>query len=208
MLEKADLVSLRYYSCNGKTDPTTGFPVIYLCNEHKPMIHPLLVIINHFIHMKGNQNPVPILQTKNPCVDVVMGLFLYCASNFFNEKFYIVLGILFRNLRECLNTHGYDVIIDYLQNNSNEKIDELIKGRKEGKVFTETENCEYIPLISEKFVQEYLPVHCPNFEMSLAIDCMYDFSNWLVKKQFSKVKVRFEDESAYITSKIEALKNL
>jgi len=208
VMEKSDIVSLRSYSCNGKTDPTIGFPVIYLCNEHKPMIHPLLLIINHYSHLKGNKQATLVLKTKNPSCDAIIALFLYCASKFFNERFYIVIGILFRNLRECLNQHGYDMIIDYLRKNSQEKIDELVQRRNEGQVFSEVENCEYIPLISEKFIHEYLPSNCPNFELALAVDCMYDFSKWLLKKKFTRVKVRYEDESAYITSKIEALKNL
>lgn len=207
-MDKADIVSLRSYSCNGKTDPTIGFPVVYLCNEHKPILHPLLLIINHFSHLKGNQQALLALKTQNPSCDVVIALFLYCCSKFFNEKFYVVIGIFLRNLRECLNQYGYDIIIDYLQKNTKEKIDGFVQRKKEGLTFSETESCEYIPLISEKFIQEYLPIHCPNFEPSLAIDCMYDFSNWMLKRHFTRVKVRFEDESAYITSKIEALKNL
>ncbi len=192
----------------GQADPTAGFPVIYQCNENKPMFHPLLLIINHLIFIKDNIEPIQIFKTKDPCCDTLMALFLFCASKYLNEKFYIVIGILFRNLRECLNEHGYDEVIEFLQNNQHEKKEDYEKRKQEGKVFTETENCEFISIAIEKFIREYLPENCPDFDTHVAMDCMFDFSSWLLKKQFSKVKVQYKDESASISSKIEALRNL
>lgn len=199
ILEKSDLNCLKVYGFQGKTDASVGFPVIYSCNEEKASFHPFHVIINHFKF----SNVLSGYVTKNPSCDTIIALFLYSISRLITDKFYIVIGIFFRNLRECLNTYGYEVISEYFEKNTGQKREDLLQKKREGKVFCEVETCEFLPLIAEKLIMEYLPEKCPNFESELAIDTMYDFCNWLHKKRFAKVKVRFRnDENANLNSNL------
>ena len=181
----------------GKSDPTIGFPVVISCNDEKPIFHPFHCIINY---LDLNNTP-PNFKIKKSCCDVIISLFLFQISRLIKENFYTIINLLFRNLRECLNMHGYDTILDYLNKNHKDKIDTVAKRKKEGKLFCQTETCEFIPLISEKFILEYLPQHCPDFEQKIAIDTMYDFCNWLTKNQLSRVKVRFGDDTVNLKKK-------
>jgi hypothetical protein len=197
VLEKSDISCLRSYNLMGKTDPGVGFPVVVLCNEGRPVFHPFHIVINYF---KFSNLPCK-LSAQNPSCDLIISLFLYHLSRLISEKFYVVIGLLFRNLRECLNVHGYAVIDEYFAKNLEGKKEEVKLVPKEGKRFCEVETCEYLPLISEKFLIEYLPEQCPEFEPQLGIDTMYDFCNWLLKKGFTKVKVRFREENPPIINK-------
>jgi len=58
------------------------------------------------------------------------------------------------------------------------------------------ESVEYLPLIADRFILNYLPKSCPDFEQQLAVDMMYDFCNWLVKKRLTKIKVSFSDRQS------------
>jgi len=195
VLDKSELRMLKSYTpSNGKCDPLLGFPIYYeVCSENDEDFHPIAWYLYHF---KRN-DLYHVFPEREPSCDIVMALFLYCLSRYTNDKFYIMVGLLFRNLRECLNEHGYEVIIDYLEKKGGSKdvVKEHINNLKlrryewNRRQFCEKETCQYLPLICEKFIVEYLPKHCPQFEPQLAIDVMYDFCNWLVQKPFTKTLV-------------------
>mmetsp|Transcript_27074 Transcript_27074/g.23965 ORF Transcript_27074/g.23965 Transcript_27074/m.23965 type:complete len:163 (+) Transcript_27074:619-1107(+) len=135
-----------------------------------------------------------MVASSNHC-DTVFSIFLYSLSRKVNENFYAIMGILLKNLRECLNDHAYDIILDFFKKNYPEENLVLVPKKKENRYFTEEESPEYIPLVCDKFILEYLPKHCPDFSQQLAVDLMYDFSEWLRKKKLTKVKMQFNDDS-------------
>jgi len=141
---------------------------------------------------------------SNSC-DYIMSLFLYCASKLVNQKLYLILGIFFRNLRECMNEHGYEVLERYLKDKYGDEAKGMIPERK-GKVYCIDETVEFLPLIADKFILHYLPKHCPDFDQQLAVDIIYDFCNWLVKKKLTKIRVSFSNSNP--ATKIEDKKNV
>ena len=188
-MEKSDLRLLGEYNLDGETDPTVGFPIIHVYDNNRPSFHPFHAIINN---LKDETKSDAIL--SNHCCDTVISLFLFSASKITAEKFYLVLGVFFRNLRECLNEQGYEIIAEYFMKNYSEEARSLIPKKKEEKTFCEVEPLEYLPLVSDKFILEYLPKYCPEFDQQLAVDLMFDFCRWLAKRKFTKIKMMFNDD--------------
>lgn len=158
-VKKEDFRILNDYDLSGETDPTTGFPVMNICDDDKPAYHPFYDIIYTLKHDPRND----MITNANNC-DTIFSRFLFSIAQIVNEKFYLVMGILLRNLRECLNEHGYDVIEEFFITNYPEENHHMIPKKKENRYFTEEENPEYLPLISDKFILEYLPKYCPDFD--------------------------------------------
>jgi hypothetical protein len=197
-VEKSDLRILNDYDFSGECDPTLGFPIIKFCNDDQPTFHPFHVIINNL----KSENRSESLLNNNYC-DTIMGMFLYAVSKIVNEKLYLILGIFFRNLRECLNEHGYEVIAEYFEKNHSEEAKSLIPKKKDDRVFCSQETPDFLPVISDKFILEYLPKYCPDFDQQLAMDLMYDFCKWLSKKKYTKIRVAFNDEENITVNKEE-----
>ena len=191
-VEKGDLRLIEVYNLEGKTDPTTGFSITGFYDNDKPTYHPFHVIING---LQSDSRSETIL-SSNSC-DTVMALFLFSASKIASEKFYLILGIFFRNLRECLNEQGYDIIEDFFIKNYSEEARSLIPKKKGEKTFCEIESPEFLPLVADKFILEYLPKYCPEFDQQLAVDIMFDFSKWLIKKKFTRIKISFNDNDEF-----------
>jgi hypothetical protein len=125
-------------------------------------------------------------------------MFLFSVSRIVNEKLYNVLGIFFRNLRECLNEFGYDKIREYFERDYPEESKSLIPKRNQDRPFTEKENPDFVPIISDYFILEYLPRYCPDFDQQFAVDLMHDFCVWLLKKKLTKIKINFADQETII----------
>jgi len=124
-VEKGDLRLIEEYNLEGKTDPTAGFPIISFYDGDKPTYHPFQVIING---LQSDSRSETIL-SSNSC-DTVMALFLFSSSKIASEKFYLVLGIFFRNLRECLNEQGYQIIEEHFIKHYSEEARSLIPKKK------------------------------------------------------------------------------
>jgi len=187
-VEKSDLRLVGEFNLEGYTDPTVGFPIMSYYDNDKPTYHPFHVIIST---LQSDRSET--ILSNNSC-DTVMALFLFSASKIINEKFYLVLGVFFRNLRECLNEQGYEIIAHYFVKNYSEEARSLIPRKKENKTFCEVESPEYLPLVSDRFILQYLPKYCPEFDQQLAVDIMFDFCKWLIKKKFARIKISFNDD--------------
>ena len=180
-----DLRLIDKFNLSGSCSPTEGFPVIKLHNDDKPTFHPFHIIINKL--MGENQ-----MDTMGNSCDEIFSMFLYSVSKIVNLKFYMILGIFFRSVRECLNENGFDVIEKYLKDKYGDEAIGMIHD-KNGQIFCVDRNVEYVPLIADKFILEYLPKNRQEFNQQLALDLMYDFCNWLVKKKLTKIKISFSD---------------
>lgn len=187
-VEKTDLRLIQEYNLGGEADSTAGFPTIHLYDNDKPSFHPFHIIINN---LKSGDKTDSIL--SNNCCDVIMAIFLFSSSKIVIEKFYLVLGVFFRNLRECLNEQGYETIAEHFIENYSEEARSLIPRKKENRVFSEVESADYLPLVADRFILEYLPKYCPEFDQQLAVDIMFDFCKWLLKRKFTKIKISFNN---------------
>jgi hypothetical protein len=150
--------------------------------------------------------------SSNCSPDYGMSLFLFGCSKICVTSLYTVLGIFFRNLRECLNDHGYDVLQNYLNEKYGEEAKTIMSSSNKGKIYCVEETMDYLPLIADKFILEYLPKHCPDFDQQLAVDIMYDFCNWLTRRKLTKIKLSFSENQAMVSHsdsvKIEEKKSI
>jgi hypothetical protein len=190
-VEKTDLRLLKEFAfLGGSVEPTIGFPVIKFCNDDQPTYHPFHAIM---IALKSESRSESLMTNNNNSCDIVFSKFLFSVSKLVNEKVYLVLGLFFRNLRECLNDHGYDKITEYFERHYTDESKSLIPKKKEDRVYCERETPEFLPFIADTFIMDYLPKYCPDFDQQLAVDLMYDFCNWLLKKKMTKIKAGFNN---------------
>ena len=118
---------------------------------------------------------------------MVFSIFLYKVSFFVNEDFFLMLTLFIKYLRQCLNEHGLDEVIKYEA--SNKKF--ILKSLKKDLTFTEQENIDYIPLVSNIFVRSYMHKYCQMFPSEILIVLVKVFCNWLFKNNLTKKKVEF-----------------
>lgn len=62
---------------------------------------------------------------------------------------------------------------------------------KTPKKFTEIENAQFLPIIGEKFILDFLPEKCPAMDQSFASFLFVDFCKWIFKKRVTKIKAEF-----------------
>ena len=185
---KEDLSIIQKFNLFGSCDPLEVFPIIEFHNsnaDEKPEFHPFYIKIKKI--MEDNT------LDERSC-DFIFSKFLYSASRLVNKEGYLVLSVFFRKFRECLNNYGYSTIENYLKDKDckNTKMIMLnsdVKNQMDKKSFCVDCSVEYIPLLADKFILEYLPEKCSEFNQELARDLMLDFCNWLVKKKLTKIKI-------------------
>ncbi|EGR28568.1 hypothetical protein IMG5_172400 [Ichthyophthirius multifiliis] len=184
MVEKQDIqLLLIYQEGQGKSDYKQGFLI-----KNKNSNNGLLQIMNQIM-----QNDFKEEINSESKVDIILGIYLLCLSQYFNDRFYRIACILFQNIRNCLNKYGYNIIEE------EKKISESIKSanninnntnfnNNQQLLFTQIECIQYIPLIFDYFLLYFLPENQPFFDQNFAIYLIMDFSNWLYKKQLTKLK--------------------
>eukprot|EP01017_Pseudomicrothorax_dubius_P041277 TRINITY_DN6581_c0_g2_i3.p1 TRINITY_DN6581_c0_g2~~TRINITY_DN6581_c0_g2_i3.p1 ORF type:complete len:125 (+),score=20.34 TRINITY_DN6581_c0_g2_i3:243-617(+) len=124
-----------------------------------------------------------------------MGAYLYYAAKYVYEKYYRVLCLFFRNLRDCLNQNGRKVIeearlklkleLDLPRGNSQNTNTSL--------PYCEVETCTYLPLIGENFLLDFLPRACSEFKINDAVRIFSDFCQWLHSRQLTRIKIAYNN---------------
>ncbi len=81
-------------------------------------------------------------------------------------------------MRECLRDYANEIIKLYLEKNpdSNNSFNFNIL---ENTYNTSSENCKFVPLISDFLILKYIPKYLPVLDKNLAVYFMVDFCNWL-----------------------------
>lgn len=202
---KEDLRLIEDLKCTGETHPSQGFQVFE--KGFRANTHPFVKIMNSIM---DKSNPPEILEHSRS-VDTIITLYLFYIAKNVNLKFYLVLCVLFRHLRACLNEHGYEQIAEgkrkykvkdetvsagdhFSQEESNGfggASGQPSGGKKD--IFCEKENCDYIPFIAEFFLSDYLPKACPDFNFDLSVKIFHEFCKWLTKKNLTKIKVSYNN---------------
>ena len=123
---------------------------------------------------------------KKLTCDIVMGLFLYGMSKLVDKKLYLVLGIFFKELRNCLNDNAPQIIDKYLSQKigPNDRKSRVIGDTKE---FCSENTPIYLPLIADIFVKHISSY--PDFELHLAVELIQDFCKWLERKKLTKIRL-------------------
>ena len=174
------------------------FPIIQDVHNGPVRFNPLSTILYKCMAGYKFGNP------KKLTCDIVMGLFLYGMSKLVNQKLYLVLGIFFKELRDCLNNNADQIIEKYtlqkvvvgvdvgvsigvsvgvsisVNDDQNSSIDK--------KDFCSEKTPLYLPLIADIFVK-HISSKYPDFELCLAVELIQDFCRWLEKKKLTKIRL-------------------
>ena len=184
---KEDLSIIQNLNLFGSCDPLEGFPIIKLHNSKAVdnlEFHPFYIIIKKIMEDST---------FKERTCDFIFSKFLYSASKLVNKECYLILVIFFRNLRDCINQYGYSIIKNFLKEKHAEDTKIVVVGSTKNqiskKIFCANCSVKYIPLLADKFILEYVPINCSQFNTQLATDIILDFCNWLVKWKLTKIKI-------------------
>ena len=183
---ESDLSIIKEFDFGGSCDPADGFYVLHCSENGKPQFHPFHTIINK---VKLDRKADKFLE--NHTCDNIMAIFLYHVSKIVKIECYLLLGVFFRHLREALNEFGYKEIDSYMKQEESEDSGSNLE-KMDGKDFSEEQDVEYLPLVADRFILDYLPRKCPEFDQDIAVDIMYDFCRWLFRKEFTKMKIVFD----------------
>lgn len=186
----------------GSSSPLDGFPCYRMCTSNTPRFHPFL----HLFH-KLRTESLDFSVIHNAKCDVAFCLYLLGACRFFSPMFYRIMGVFFRNLRECLNEEGYrfcetfEVKIECPDDDDSIKLEFASEEKRAGsfgtgvpKTFCTTQPPRIIPKLANFFISEYLPNNCENFDLDVAVYLMLDFCKWLNKNKLSDIKIDLYDD--------------
>ena len=170
-----------------------------MCTSTSPRFHPFL----HLFHKLRTENLDKSIMI-NPRCDIVFCIYLLGVCRFFSPVFYRIVGVFFRNLRECLNEEGYricedsDVKIEAIDEFEFVKMEEPTEEKRSlqdsylsfvPKSFCTSQSPRIIPKLANFFISEYLPANCEKFDQDLAVYLMIDFCRWLNKHHLTTHKI-------------------
>ena len=99
-------------------------------------------------------------------------------------KFFKSLVIFIKNLRDCTNLLGWDVLSQYKE----------LSAEPTDFDFTTLKNAEHIPEIIDDFVNIFLKNNLPQFDKHLAVVLVSHFCDWLYKYKFTNIKINLDDK--------------
>jgi len=117
--------------------------------------------------------------------DDIFALFLIYISRNINEKFYKIIVIFIKLLRDCMNKIGWEILSEYKD----------LLSEPTSMDYTSIKNSEHLPEIANDFVNSYLPIYLPAFDRHLGGVIMNHFCDWLLKYNFTTTRLKFSNES-------------
>jgi hypothetical protein len=129
---------------------------------------------------KENQFLSNIEKDHLTCDDIFAIFILHTAKNF-SFKFLKNLLIFLKNLRDCMNLIGWEVLSEY----------KSLRNENTNSEFTSVKNAECLPKISNEFINLFLPNRLPQWDKHLAVVIINMFCDWLYKNKFTNEKLNF-----------------
>ena len=130
---------------------------------------------HHFLQkvLDTKLNPLKGLDAENSKCDEVFADYIVKMSNYCNSIFFIKLLKFITLFRECVNSINRE------------------KSRNEGRDYTEVNNAEDVPDVSNEFITEFLDPDTNSFDISKeeAIDLTQNFCHWLYENNFTCSKL-------------------
>ena len=108
MLTLEDIELVRDLECEGTSSPTKSFVKDRNFITNQFILHPLVDIINNLRSDQTGES----FYSHFTC-DKIFAIYLFNLSKFANQTFYNMMALMFRALRDCLNTKGYDLLQVY-----------------------------------------------------------------------------------------------
>ena len=117
--------------------------------------------------------------------DDIFALFLIYMSRIICLKFYRTVVIFIKLMRDCMNKIGWEILSQYKDlSNENTSME-----------YTTVKNGELLPEIVNDFVNFFLSFDLPKFDKHLAVVTLNHFSDWMLKFNFSPIRLKFDNES-------------
>ena len=122
-------------------------------------------------------------------MDQVMAIYLYNMAEICNTRFFKYLEETLLCIRKCMN-QNYKNLLRIYQRNSGIYTTEIISEVEDkGLEFSEVNNCEYLPLISDYFVLEFAPGNMEEIDQKVLTAVVHDFCYWLYDKKLTHLKI-------------------
>lgn len=91
-----------------------------------------------------------------------------------SDEVYDMMSLVVRALRECINKIGYTFVGIFEDQNGGQKSDLNIKNSNgEDENYCEIETCQYISIVFDYFVKEYLPDYIETDEFQVDFVCKF-----------------------------------
>eukprot|EP00826_Nyctotherus_ovalis_P060331 TRINITY_DN844_c0_g2_i6.p2 TRINITY_DN844_c0_g2~~TRINITY_DN844_c0_g2_i6.p2 ORF type:complete len:147 (-),score=46.00 TRINITY_DN844_c0_g2_i6:183-623(-) len=107
----------------------------------------------------------------------VLGRYLYEMGKNVNEDFFKICIIFVRLYRDCLNEYGWELARKQHAVTLKEKKKEFAK---------EPESADYIPDLSNDFINYFLPQEFSTFDKYLATELVRHLCDWVFKNGYTK----------------------
>ncbi len=121
------------------------------------------------------------LEKEELTCDDIFAIFLLDMARTVNFKFLKNLLIFVKNLRDCMNLIGWEILSEY----------KSIRNEPTTLEFTSVKNAECLPDITNDYINLFLPNNFPKFDKHLAVVIINMFCDWLYKHKFSNKKLKF-----------------
>ena len=167
--------------------PLEGFPDFKVCSEYmKSNYFPLYTKIKNIIssneqkNIENNQKNYDDEEKEiiYTCDDL-FATFLMEISQKVNNSFYKLILIFIRFYRECMNKLGWEILYQF-----KDLEDELTYLD-----YCSIKNGEYLPQISNDFINHFLLKKCPDFDKNIAVVLVSHFCHWLYIKNYTHMKI-------------------
>lgn len=119
--------------------------------------------------------------SSNINAEEILGKYLYEIGKKVNEDFYQTIIVFSRLCKECLNEYGWGLVNKTRSVTMDERRKEFSK---------QSNSADYIPDISNDFINYYLPEKFPTFDKYLATELVRHLCNWIQKNGYSKKIVK------------------
>ena len=175
----------------GPSYPFEGFPDFKKCSEYvisnyKPLYLKLKIcIINENEKYYGDKRD-SILKSFDDeekdnkyCCDDIFALFLLDISKKVIPKFYRIMLIFIRFYRDCMNKLGWEILNQFKD----------LEDEPTYLDFCTVKNGEYLPQISNDFINFFLYSKCPEFDKNIAVVILSHFCHWLHKYNHTHIKI-------------------
>ena len=175
----------------GPSYPYEGFPDFKKCSEYlKSNYQPIYFKLKNFINIenekqfidKGESIPKSFeddeKENKYFCDDI-FALFLLEISKKVIPKFYRIIVIFIRFYRECMNKLGWEILNQFKD----------LEDEPTYLDFCTIKNGEYLPQISNDFINLFIYNKCPEFDKNIAVVLLSHFCHWLFKNNHTHIKI-------------------
>jgi hypothetical protein len=158
----------------------SGYYILYEKVKNYLSTHGKLLLYNNHHKNEEKENQFFLnLEKDNLSCDDIFAIFILDISRTLSLKFLKNLLIFIKNLRDCMNIIGWEILSEYKSLRYEPTILD----------FTSVKNAECLPDLSNEFINIFLPNKLPNWDKHLAVVIVNMICDWLYKHKFTNKKL-------------------